>query len=244
MGGDGGSFASRNDIVRTKGFSHVREGKGGLGYQSNTLIYSVDRGLDVLSNRELYLTCCAITQLKLTKPVVACRMGLLYSKESLLEGLVDKTLPKSLSHIKSLKDVRDVTASFDTLSGRLLCNLTGEVISNSARVFINWDCGCIISKKALEAINGVTECPFCLKGKLENIWEIAPTGVALNEQLKKLAECEMERNECKAQKERKKTSKRKYDECRGDDNDVIEDNASSSVNKVSSSTKKTKFTET
>lgn len=47
---------------------------------------------------------CSITQQPLQKPIVACGLGRLYSKVSLIEGLLDRsTLPETAQHIKSLK---------------------------------------------------------------------------------------------------------------------------------------------
>jgi hypothetical protein len=44
----------------------------------------------------------------LKRPVVGCRLGFMYNKESLLQALIDKQLPKAFSHIKRLKDVKDL----------------------------------------------------------------------------------------------------------------------------------------
>lgn len=47
---------------------------------------------------------CCITQQLLQKPIVACQLGRLYSKVSVIEGLLDRSvMPEIASHIKSLK---------------------------------------------------------------------------------------------------------------------------------------------
>jgi len=47
---------------------------------------------------------CQLTQESLRSPIVACGMGLLYNKESVLQHLVNKTpFPEASAHIKSLK---------------------------------------------------------------------------------------------------------------------------------------------
>lgn len=47
---------------------------------------------------------CHLTQESLRPPIVACGMGLLYNKESVLQNLVNKTpFPEASAHIKSLK---------------------------------------------------------------------------------------------------------------------------------------------
>lgn len=47
---------------------------------------------------------CSITQQPLQKPIVACGLGRLYSKISILEALLDRTLlPDTARHVKSIK---------------------------------------------------------------------------------------------------------------------------------------------
>lgn len=47
---------------------------------------------------------CHLTQEVLRPPIVACGMGLLYNKESVLQYLVNKTpFPEASAHIKNLK---------------------------------------------------------------------------------------------------------------------------------------------
>lgn len=49
---------------------------------------------------------CALSQQPLQEPVVACGLGRLYSKSSVLEALLDKERkPESINHIKNLKVV-------------------------------------------------------------------------------------------------------------------------------------------
>jgi len=47
---------------------------------------------------------CSITQQPLQTPIVACGLGRLYSKDAVIEALLDRsTLPETARHIKSLK---------------------------------------------------------------------------------------------------------------------------------------------
>jgi hypothetical protein len=40
--------------------------------------------------------------------ICACKLGYIYNKEELLKKLIEKQIPKEFSHIKKLKDVKDV----------------------------------------------------------------------------------------------------------------------------------------
>lgn len=47
---------------------------------------------------------CALTQKKLEQPIVMCGLGRLYSKQSVIELLLEKdAMPIEFEHIKSLK---------------------------------------------------------------------------------------------------------------------------------------------
>jgi hypothetical protein len=40
--------------------------------------------------------------------ICVCKLGNIYNKEELLKKLIDKSMPKEFSHIKKLKDVKDI----------------------------------------------------------------------------------------------------------------------------------------
>jgi hypothetical protein len=40
--------------------------------------------------------------------ICVCKLGYIYNKEELLKKLIEKQMPKEFSHIKKLKDVKDV----------------------------------------------------------------------------------------------------------------------------------------
>ena len=73
MGNDGGSIPKRIDLVKHKK-EPVRKDYTGM-------------------NR-LRAKHCAISNDPLKGTIVGCRMGYLYNKEALLEGLISKTIPK------------------------------------------------------------------------------------------------------------------------------------------------------
>jgi len=65
----------------------------------------------------------------LKKPIVGCKLGLLYNKEFLIRALLDKKMPKSFRHITSLKDVKELNIllndkAADSEELKILCPIT------------------------------------------------------------------------------------------------------------------------
>jgi len=112
---------------------------------------------------------CTIRQLPLQPPIVGCTLGRLYSKESVLEGLLDRnTLPESAVHIKSLKDVKtlnltpnpafngDKTEKGDSYSNGdkspYICPVIGLEMNGKYKFCFLWSCGCVMSERALKEV--------------------------------------------------------------------------------------------
>lgn len=124
-----------------------------------------------LTKRFVKCKTCAISNEELAEPVVACRLGYLYNKESLLTALLEKTLHHNFSHIKGLKNVKQVllTPNSDISgSGRVDASSGGkedcDVVSpymcpvtqlpfNGLYSFVAiWTTGHVLSEKALREI--------------------------------------------------------------------------------------------
>lgn len=118
---------------------------------------------------------CALTQERLREPIVMCGLGRLYSKQSVIEQLLDKAeMPDSCKHIKSLRDVRDLHLTpnpiykdedkteglLDTRSAPYICKLIGLEMSGKFRFIGLWSCGCVFSERALKEI-GTKVCSLC-----------------------------------------------------------------------------------
>lgn len=119
---------------------------------------------------------CALTQERLREPIVMCGLGRLYSKQSVIEQLLDKEteMPDSCKHIKSLKDIRDLHLTpnpiykdedkteglLDTRSAPYICKLIGLEMSGKFRFIGLWSCGCVFSERALKEI-GTKVCSLC-----------------------------------------------------------------------------------
>jgi hypothetical protein len=119
---------------------------------------------------------CSIRQLPLQAPIVACGLGRLYSKEAVLEGLLDRsTLSESTSHIKNLKDVKNLNLTpnpaFDGDTAKnggyiddgrspFICPVIGLEMNGKYKFCFLWNCGCVISERALKEIKTYVSPPF------------------------------------------------------------------------------------
>jgi len=108
---------------------------------------------------------------------VGCSLGRLYSKESVLEGLLDRnTLPESAIHIKNLKDVRNLNLTpnpaFDgnkaekgdgyTDGGKspYICPVIGLEMNGKYKFCFLWSCGCVMSERALKEVKSMVSKKF------------------------------------------------------------------------------------
>lgn len=151
MGGDGGSFSHRTEMVRTKGFKFLRN-LGGMGYTPNTQIRVGDERFGKNESRDLRTSACAFSQEKLQPPLLACRIGRLYNKEAVIKALLEKALPSHMRHVKSLKDMKEMQVEINPATGFPICPITQLDLCSGVRACIVWPCGFIISNRALEAM--------------------------------------------------------------------------------------------
>lgn len=117
---------------------------------------------------------CAMTQERLQKPIVMCGLGRLYSKQNVIEQLLEKDkMPESTKHIKSLKDIKDLNLTsnpafkdedkhegLDTRHAPFICKLIGLEMSGKFRFIALWSCGCVYSERAFKETKSST-CAIC-----------------------------------------------------------------------------------
>ncbi|XP_061389171.1 replication termination factor 2 [Musca vetustissima] len=157
MGCDGGTIPRRDELVRLKKKPEQK---------------------DKDSEREFRWRHCAITQQRLQEPIVMCGLGRLYSKQNVIERLLEKeTMPDVAKHIKNLKDIKQLNLTpnpaytetekteglLDTSHAPYICKLTGLEMSGKFRFVGMWSCGCVMSERALKEIKGSSAgaCPVC-----------------------------------------------------------------------------------
>ncbi|KAK0426383.1 hypothetical protein QR680_009682 [Steinernema hermaphroditum] len=166
MGADGGTIPKRCELVRNKKKAE-----------------KVDKNVTNASKWRM----CQLSQSPLQKHIIACRFGRLYNKEAILEGLINKTLNQNelTRHIKSRKDFKELKLTknpafkgdgvnsdesyVDHNETPYVCPVTA-VGMNGTNVFtVNWECGCVVSEKAIKEVPSET-CHGCggpfSKGKI------------------------------------------------------------------------------
>ncbi|CAG9580986.1 unnamed protein product [Danaus chrysippus] len=145
MGCDGGTIPRRDELVRLKKKPEQK---------------------DKDAERSFKWRNCALSQQPLQEPIVACGLGRLYSKSSVLEALLDKeSKPECISHIKNLKDVCNLklinnpaykktehTEGAVGDSSPYICPISGLEMSGKFRFVFLWNCGCVLAERALKEV--------------------------------------------------------------------------------------------
>jgi len=158
MGCDGGTIPRRDELVRVKKKPEQKDKEAELAFRWRH---------------------CAIKQLPLQPPIVACSLGRLYSKESVLEGLLDRTtLPEFAAHIKNLKDITNLNLTPNPVyinnlaekgdcyvdGGRspYICPVIGLEMNGKYKFCFLRTCGCVMSERALKQVKS-SVCHTCQK---------------------------------------------------------------------------------
>ncbi|XP_078092434.1 replication termination factor 2 [Mustelus asterias] len=152
MGCDGGTIPKRHELV--KGPKKVEQ---------------VDKNA-ALAARWNY---CAISQRPLRKPIVACDLGRLYNKDAVIEYLLDtspeKCVIETATHIKSLKDVKQLNLTDnpawkgdkantkgdkyeDLQRAAFICPVVGLEMNGRQKFCYLRACGCVFSERAMKEI--------------------------------------------------------------------------------------------
>ena len=224
MGGDGGSIPKRPDLVREKKKPEQK-----------------DRDME----RNAKWSHCAISQRELRKPIVSCELGKLYNKDSVIEYLLDKSICDTVTHIRNLKDVKELSLTqksdydikgkeladryFDTQDAEYICPVAGIEMNGKYKFCFIWNCGCVLSERALREVPSEV-CHKCGKSFVEEDL------VVLNgndEDMNKMSErMEKRRLKAKMEKKMKKSGKEKHGKSQSVDNFKTPNSVDESVSKV------------
>jgi len=190
MGLDGGTIPSRADIIRGSSWrlvtaSNSKSTRGGS--VNNLPSTEPSQGTKQEQSKSLWRT-CALTGQPLKEPIVACELGKLYNRDSIIEFLMKEGIfvysqeslkQNGFGHITSLKSVFEVhfvrnDASTHTKSiyteettsytpGLFVCPIT-QLETNGLHQFCALrTCGHVISEKALNLFAALSACPTCSK---------------------------------------------------------------------------------
>ncbi len=201
MGCDGGTIPTRDELVRLKKKPEKKD-------KSSELVARWKH--------------CAITQEALRQPIMACELGKLYNKESLLEFLLDKSKfeeAAGFDHLRGLKDVKELKltdnpafhkqnvvgdAYVDRLLAAYICPITGLEMSGRHRFCYLRACGCVFAERALKEVKAEA-CNTCGTPYVEDD-VIILNGTDEDVDLLK-AKMEFRRLQAKLEKKSKKRSK-------------------------------------
>lgn len=162
MGADGGSIPRRAEMVKTKVKPEL---------------------LDDSEILKTQWTCCYISKKPLEKPIVACQLGRLYNKESVVLYLMNKdgteaALAAELAHIKSLKSLINcnltLTRPKTTESLYFICPVTGREMNGKSKFFVTRTCGCVLSEQALNQFPDSKTCLVCERKDFDKQKDLIP----------------------------------------------------------------------
>ncbi|XP_014244116.1 protein RTF2 homolog [Cimex lectularius] len=222
MGCDGGTIPKRDELVRTK---KKKEQK------------------DKVSEKNFLWRHCSITQTPLSSPIVACGLGRLYNKDSVIMGILDKgNFPEVAKHIKNLKDVKELQLTpnpvfnasaikgdsyDDHLSAPYICPLVGIEMNGNFKFCFSWSCGCVLSERAFKELKS-NLCQKCQKPiSSEDIVVLNPVGDDIEANRKK-----MEERQAKLKAEKKSKKKVETNETPLEDKKNGESKATSSKKQI------------
>lgn len=148
MGCDGGTIPRRDELVKTKQKAEQKDAKSENAFKWKH---------------------CAISQQALKQPIVACDLGRLYNKESVIQYLLTRaeTPVEIASHIRQLKDVTELkltanpvfedvetkgTEYVDHGVSPYICPTTSLEMNGMYKFMFNRTCGCVFSERALKNV--------------------------------------------------------------------------------------------
>lgn len=152
MGCDGGTIPKRHELV--KGPKKVEK---------------VDKNAELAAKWKY----CALSQEKLKRPIVACDLGRLYNKDSVIEYLLDKSAERpnaeAVAHIRGMKDIKELNLTDnpewegerrnakgdryeDIHCGMFICPVVGLEMNGKHRFCYLQTCGCVFSDRAMKEV--------------------------------------------------------------------------------------------
>nr|ACO11262.1 UPF0549 protein C20orf43 homolog [Caligus rogercresseyi] len=149
MGCDGGTIPTRDELVRLKKKPEQKD-------KDSVRLYKWRH--------------CSLSQEALSKPILACELGRLYNKESILRHLLDRKDPQKTdlprSHLRGLKDTKeliltpnpalerskDFRTGGDPNAAPFVCPITGLEMNGRFRFVFDWNTGRVISERAYKIL--------------------------------------------------------------------------------------------
>lgn len=175
-GGDGGSTGAESRDAFLKMYKLPKADKVQIGCSKLPFDFFCIQ-VDAKEERFAKWTCCQLSGEALDPPCVCDELGTLFNKDSVVKALIDKTIPRSLSHITSLKHlipiqlthkpqlkaqelVKDSSNYQRVRDGEVKfhCPLTGLEFNGCFQFSVHVPSGQVLSERAIkEALEAVEE---------------------------------------------------------------------------------------
>jgi len=204
MGGDGGSFQTRVDLVKIKEKPKTADAQ------------------ELADLAKIRWGTCAVSSEALNEPIVSDEFGNLYSKEQIIKRLLNKTLDTvAFCHIKSLKDLITIQlninptfinvpkeTTIEDRPPRWICPITSLETNGKNRFIAIKTCGHVFSERALKEVPS-QNCLLCnTPFTSEDLLLLVPTGQEF-EEIKAKFEIRMNTEKEKIKEKRKKDKQKK-----------------------------------
>ncbi|KAL8040805.1 hypothetical protein ABFX02_10G123500 [Erythranthe guttata] len=110
---------------------------------------------------------CSLSNEPLRHPVVIDKLGNLFNKEALVEGLLKKSLPKQYGYIKGLKDMiavdlAEIPGAREVGAVKFQCPIAGVEFNGNYKFFALKSCGHVMSAKGFKEVKS-SACLICHK---------------------------------------------------------------------------------
>lgn len=142
MGGDGGVIANKRKFVRG-----CRDGEEAKSAEQTAKQQTISKS-----------KFCAMSSEPLVQPIVACELGNLFNKEAILTALLNKSLPTTFSHIRGLKDLKQLilTCVPEYHDGgdlsQFKCPVTQVEFNGIQPFVVLWNSGWVLSESAIREL--------------------------------------------------------------------------------------------
>lgn len=169
MGCDGGTIPKRKEIVKS----------------NNNDKQARDKNADLSAKWQF----CHLSGLRLKKPIVACQLGFLYNKDTIIEYLLNQkqlvnssaasstTTTTLIPHIRSMKDIKELkltekqssSSDHQASSGKeqfkahYVCPISNLDMNGKYKFYYILTCGCVFSERALRRVPNEKQCILCSK---------------------------------------------------------------------------------
>ena len=147
MGLDGGLKTHRPEMVQTKNVEQTRN-------------------LESIKSQSYSDSCwteCSLTGMPLQSPILVSNHGTLFNKESVLNSIINHSIPKRLSYIKKMKNMKEIDLMGAKNLLEYVCPISGKSPSKGTKEMwiVLFKCGHLFLESSLKQIGCEKTCPVC-----------------------------------------------------------------------------------